>query len=495
MPPFNGEVVSPLFMGTLDVRWDNPAILSANTPWQVVGVNIYRSDVGERGPYHRINDFPLGGSFYRDFTDNILVSQEIVRWDQDWIFKGDGPNQRHYRFRTQFPIAKPFFRGLPPTTGLVPVADAGAGCPTYLPGIVSASTAGGGFVYANAPMDVSVWIDGVEVVVDSVFGSAGEVTLITAPSFDAVIQTLIPAVLPTAESQVLITYRTNRNVVQYELDFKISYRLATVAVANDQNVPGSLVETPLKYCQPLTPIKAESLDWMWREAVRRNNWVLEQGGERVKLFVRRTAGVPCYCIWDARHRAYIGQPRNMCLACYGTGFEGGYEGPYEIIIAPDDAERRVAQTAHGRNLEHTYEVWMGTTPLVSQRDFIVKQSNDRYSIGPIRRPSNRGNILQQHFNIRSLDGSDIRYRVPQDDLAGMPWPQGRNSVDPGEDQLVYPSAEYGPMHQLTPSEHSPQEYPVGEDPHQATPMATEKANIGDSREHRGRTKTWSNQSY
>jgi len=496
MPPFNGEVVSPLFQGTLDIRWDNPAILSANTPWQVVGVNLYRSDVGERGPYHRINEYPLGGSFYRDFTDNLLVSQEVIRWGQDWIYQGNGPNHRHYRFRTQCPIVKSGNRVLPLPTGVDPVSNSGVGCPTFVPGAVTSAMSGPfPFVYANAPEDVVVSIDGQVVPVDSVFGLAGEVTLIDQPYFDSVAQSLIPPVLPSADSQVWVTYRTNRNVVRYELDRKIFYRLTTVAVANDPEVPGGLVETPLKYAQPLTPIKVESLDWVWREAVRRNNWVLEQGGERVKAFVRKTAGVPCHCIWDARKRSYTGQPRNRCLTCYGSGFEGGYEGPYEIIIAPDDAERRISQTLRGRNLDHTYEVWTGPTPLLTMRDFVVKQTNERYSIGPVRKPSSRGNILQQHFNIKYLDEGDIRYRVPVDNLSGMPWPGSRTTVDPGEEKLVYPVAEYGPMHQLTPSEHSPQEYPVEPDPHQATPMATEKDNIGDSREHRGRTKTWENQNY
>ena len=496
MPPFNGEVVSPLFQGTLDLRWDNPAILSANTPWQVVGVNLYRSDVGERGPYLRLNEFPLGGTFYRDFTDNILVSQEIVRWDQDWVYKGDGPNHRHYRFRTQFPIVKPVNRVLPLPTGVAPTANSGSGCPTFVPGVVSSATLGpGGCVYANAPGDVAVSIDGQSVTVDSVFGSAGEVTLINEPRFDVTTQDVVQPVLPTSGSVVLVTYRTNRNVVRYELDRKIFYRLTTVAVANDPDIPGGLIETPLQYCQPLTPIKVESLDWIWREAIRRNNWVLEQGGERVKAFIRKTAGVPCHCIWDARHREYTKQPRNRCLSCYGTGFEGGYEGPYEIIVAPDDAERKVAQTVRGRNIEHMYEVWTGPTPLLTQRDFLVKQTNERYSVGPVRKPTNRGNILQQHFQIKYLDESDIRYRVPADHLSDMPWPESRTTVDPGEDRLVYPQAEYGPMHQLDPSEHSPQEYPVEPDPHQATPMATEKDNIGDAREHRGRSQTWENQNY
>jgi hypothetical protein len=291
-----------------------------------------------------------------------------------------------------------------------------------------------------------------------------------------------------------VTYRTNRNVVGHgpSLDRKIFYRLSTVAVS--ASAPGGLIETPLRYCQPLTPYKVESLDWIWREAVKRNNWILEQGGERVKVFIRKTAGVPCDCVLDARRRAYNKQPKNHCLSCFSTGFIGGYEGPYPIIVAPDDADRKVAQHNWGRTVEHTYEVWTGPVPLLTQRDFIVKQTNERYSIGPVRRPSNRGNILQQHFNINLLDEPDVRYRVPIDGLADLPWPQTRLTIDPEERLLVYPTAEYGPMHYLDPCEHGPQVYPDSPE-HQATPMGTQKDNIDDSREHRGRTQVWDNQNW
>lgn len=459
MPPFNGEVLSPLTKGSLDIRWDNPAVLAANTPWCIVGVNIYRSDVGERGPYHRINKTPIGGTFYRDHVNNITVTQEIIDWESDWIFRGDGPNTQEWRFRTQFPIVKPYVDRC---------------------------------VFANRQNEVTVTIDGVQANIHEVFGNTGEVTLVNTPQFEPGTQTSIPPILPTADSQVLVTYITNTNVVSYELDRKIFYRLT--AVAEHPEAAGGLVETPLEYCQPLTVYKVESLDWIWREAVRRNNWILEQGGERVKVYVRKTSGVPCDCAWDRKRKAFTKQHKSDCYNCFGTGFIGGYEGPYEMIVAPPDTERAVRQTNWGRTVQESYEVWTGPTPLLTQRDFIVKQTNERYSIGPVRRPTNRGNILQQHFSLFRLDESDIRYEIPIDGLAELPWPESRTTIDPKEEKLVYPLAEYGPMHQQTPSEHSPQVYP-NEPDYQATPTSTEKDNIGDTREHRGRSQTWENQNY
>lgn len=459
--PFNGEVVSPLLQkGILDVRWDNPAILSANTPWTVLGVNIYRSDGGEYGPYHRLNPYPLGGNFYRDFIDNVLITQEIVSWDNSWRFRGAAPNDWLWVLCTKFPIVK-------------------------------ASTSE--MVYGNAPTDVTVTIEGVEVPISWVFGLTGEVALNNQPFFDQETEDLLPPVLPSETSTVLVTYRTNKNVIRTNLDRKIFYRLATVAEFAD--APGNLIETPLLYCQPLNFRKIESMDWIWREAIRRNTWIREQGGERVKIFIKKTSGVPCDCGMESRRRAYGKQHKVFCLFCYGSGFVGGYEGPYEAIIAPDDVDRVVQQTERGRTLQHTgQEHFIGPSPLLTMRDFLVTQDNERYSIGGIRKPSNRGNVLQQHFTTNYLDETDIRYKIPIDGLADLPWPQTRTTVLPDERILVYPLAEYGPMHRLVPSEHDPQLYQDSAD-YQATPMGTEKRNIGDSREHRGRTQAWEDQNY
>lgn len=458
--PFNGRAVSPLVTGIYDIRWDDPKLLAANTMWNVVGVNIYRSDIGERGPYHRLNSFPIGGSFYRDETKNVRISNEIIRWDQDWIHRGDAPNNRRWVFRTKYRAVKPLIHQC---------------------------------IWASDPTDVVVKVDGEIAWVDNVFGRSGEVELVNQPVFDPNTEKFVPPVLPNAGSVVTVTYTTNQNYVKFGLDEKVFYRLTTVAFNACET--SDLIETPLEYCQPLTPIEIETQDYIWREAIRRNNWILEQGGERVIVFIRKTSGYLCTCGRYERGMEYSRQPDSRCTFCFGTGYLGGYEGPYPIIVGPDDGERRVSQTMYGRTVEHSWDVWTGPTPLLTQRDYIVRQTNERFSIGPTRKPSNRGNILQQHFNLKRLDEQDIRYRVPIDGFSELPWPETRCTVDPREGHLVFPLASYGPMTPIAgPDEHGPQVYPEGQ-AHNVTPMNTEKENIPDNREHRGGTATWENISY
>jgi len=60
--------------------------------------------------------------------------------------------------------------------------------------------------------------------------------------------------------------------------------------------------------------------------------------------------------------------------------------------------------------------------------------------------------------------------------------------------LVYPIAEQGPAIEAIPDEHSPEVYPSNAD-YKSHPMISEKDNIDDSRERRGRTITYDNQNY
>ena len=449
LPPMNVMVVSPFGKGVLDVRWDDPGLIGANTPFNVVGVNVYRSDASDRGPFRRLNSYPVSGTFFRDYTDITLVAKEVIPWDGGWQSRGDAPNLARWTLKTRFPIFKPRELGVP----------------------------------GNAPADVLVTVDGVPARVVSVFGPSKEVTLDSSIPIDPTNDRLSPAPLPGPDSEVAITYYTTKNLLypNTAIDRKVFYRVTTVA--EDSTTTSGYVETPLSQTAPASDMQIEQLDYIWREAMRRNRWILEQGGERVKLFVQKVNGVPCPCSGetDPESRAFNKQPSNRCRVCYGTGFVGGFEGPYDILVAPDDAEKRISQTPNGRRKEHTYEVWMSFSPIVSQRDFILKQNNERYSIGPVRRPTNRGNVMQQHFNIAYLDPPDIRYEVPVDiQIASpnLPWPQTRYPYRPIRETYDRQDGELWPV-----------------TPDAVFPMATDKDNVANGVQIRWNSGTGENINY
>lgn len=426
-PPLN-LFMSSSTKGMINLQWDDPSILALNSRFQILGVNVYRSFDSEFGPYRRVTELPVGSTYWLDQTDNELVVDEDVT-DQFILFgtASTGMGGPRYVFKTrEYPI----------------VGEASRGIPT------------------NNQHDVRVFVDGVEAKVFWVNGQTGEVEIDAHVYTDTALQQRINPVVPTPTSRVTCTYRYTRDLVRTDLAQRIFYRVTTVGYPISSNwveaTPDNLVETPLANAAATNTFEIEKLDNYWREAIRRNRWILEQGGERARVYLRKVVGIQCSC-YDQIHK----QPLGDCLDCYGSGILGGYEGPYEILLAPDDAERRVSQGELGRNLTHTYEVWTGPQPLLSHRDFILKIDGDRYSIGPVRRPTNRGNILQQHFTINYFDEKDVRYKVPVGDPVKFP-----------ATQFVPTGPEFGANDQIT-----------------------DKTNIPDEREYRGRTLAWKNGNY
>lgn len=429
-PPLNAFLKSGYLPGVFDLTWDDPSQLGLNSRFSVLGVNIYRSTSSEFGPYERITDFPLGATYWRDQTNNVLEVDEDVslRWVLFGVLSASGMNAPRYVFKTsRQPIVKE----------------------------------GSQQVHANSPFDVQVRVDGVPVPVLAVYGQTGEVEIDVRRYPDPGTQTYLPTVVPTSTSKVTCTYRYSRSVVRTDLVERIFYRFTTVGIPFDVNPancsPGDLLETPLESATATSNYEIEKLDYMWREAIRKNHWILQEGGERVKVFLRKRSGVICPCIPDDVHQ----QPINDDPTCFGTGIVGGYEGPYDIIVAPDDSERKITQKEHGRTVEHSYESWTGPSPLLSHRDFIVKINGERYSLGPVRMPTNRGMVLQQHFTVGHFDEKDIRYRVPVDN------------------PVKYAAVQFAPSG------------PEGNAPSNPT----DKPNIPEDRQLRGRTPVWEGTEY
>lgn len=249
LPPKNTIAVSPFKKGEIDVRWDNPALLHGNEGWIIRGVNIYRSSNSDRGTYYRVNVVPVGGNLYRDQMHTWTVHEEVVQGSA-WISRG-GQAEDPYRFLTKYPIAK-------------------------LNGIYDS---------ADSSKDVVVTVDGEVIPVARVLGDLRQVVLYYrgVPTTDAVTLRESNILEITDQSVVKVSYlaydpSTRLGVGVDRRDF---YRLTTVA---EDPLTGRLHETPLDQCQPFSDREVEKIDYIWREGIRRNNWILEQSGERVKLF-------------------------------------------------------------------------------------------------------------------------------------------------------------------------------------------------------------------
>jgi hypothetical protein len=254
LPPLNLFLTSGFKAGVYDLRWDDPSTLALNRGFQLLGVNLYRSFDSEYGPYERLTELMVCSSFWRDQTDNELIIDEDV--SDQWVLNGEctGSDGPRWVFKTRHsPIVRP----------------------------------GSQAITTDNPDDVRITIDGVQVQPLRVHGFTGEVEIDPRIYTDVATQKYAPALVPGPNSRVTCTYRWNRSLVKTDLGQRVFYRVTTVGVRLGCDLSkvqcGDLVETPLEHAAATSNAEIEKIDWIWKEGVRRNRFILEQGGERVKL--------------------------------------------------------------------------------------------------------------------------------------------------------------------------------------------------------------------
>jgi hypothetical protein len=372
LPPSNMFVTTPYIQGVLDIRWDNPLERPENSQFQILGVNIYKSEDSEAGPFYKINDNPIQSLYYRDETTSRLVTDEDALAQ---LRKGTGPNGDWVLTSLIKPIVKPNTQA----------------------------------ELANHSSDVSVKIDNgdgnlVVVPVKKVVGQSGEIYLIKDSVFNPITKKIESPRLPIEKnSRIYISYWTNTKLIRSNLLPRYFYKITTVGKDRE----GKILETPLDNMYPVNLNQIEKPHYIWQGIIAKNRYLLEQFGERVKLFIRKENGERCPNYIDTHKQAH-----NDCKLCYGASFIGGYEGPFDVIIAPPEAEKHIDLTDTGLKLNFTFESWTGPSPLLRTRDFIVRQNGERMVVGSVTPQGPKGAVFQQHFMLNYRDSKDIIYQVP-----------------------------------------------------------------------------------
>jgi hypothetical protein len=426
--PRNLMVTNPYSTSMSDIRWDNPKILPFNSGLNLLGCNVYRSTDSPYGPYIKCNLNPITVLFYRDETQEEIVHNENATPTIKHILEPELDSERWLVYAQHKPMVIPGTNGK--TTQRIE--------------------------------DVKVEIDNgdglfKEVPAFKVSGDLGEIQLISTPVYNYQLQQIVPPRLPVAPNgRVRISYTYLKNQVLTVLSQRIYYKVTTVAV--DPNDASKTIETPLEEVSERSTFDIEIIDYIWREAILRNRYILEQGGERVKIFIRKWMGSRC-----PSHRDNYGQSYNDCNLCWGTGITGGYDGPYNVIIAPPETEKQIELADMGLHIRYDWATWMGPFPLINERDVIVRQNNERYVVGPVNPQGSRGAIYQQHFTMSYIDQGDIRYFVP---------------ITGGETNVP---AAYDPYRQTAPTD--------------ASPAVNDKPEIPADKIIRGKTVTFENITY
>jgi len=386
--PVNIGLYNPGTQWAFDLTWDDPSLLPENGFFVVKGVNIYRAYDDPKGSYIRVNKNPVTVGYYRDANEVSLVQEDV---STKFLTKGKSPNSEWIFKVDNIPMV---------------INDA-----------VDTEVTNG--------RDVSVVIDGTEVKPLKVLGHQGHVYLNTFLYYDHRTKRNIEPLLPSENSTVVCKYYYNSNYVSISLNKRVYYKLTTVG-SDDEG----LKETPLDACIAINSDVINEVDPVWQEAMGRNGYILEQGGEMVKLFLRKWAGDRCESFYPTHQ-----QSTNDCKICFGTGWVGGYTGPYDISIASPDAPKSLEATDLGLKPTFQFDTWTGQTPLISQRDFVVRKNGDRFAVGAVSLSVVGGTPLQQQFSLSLIQTKDIRYFVPLDGKLVIP-PNANPPTPPTKEQIA-----------------------------------------------------------
>lgn len=378
LAPRSQEVTSPYANGKIDIRWDDPSLYVDNSGYAFMGVNIYRCFDSPYGTYVRINNIPAQSHTYRDTTTENFVLHEDAMPRLD---PGNNPNGE-WRF---FVLNKPM--------------------------VISGGTGAYACNYSHLKVEVDtgngIWV---EVPAFKVDGRNGYVVLNSNRVYLPETNTFSDPLLPNLETGgIRVSYTYMDKLLDTGLYRNIYYKVATVV----RDSEGNFLETPLDEIEARSLLDMENIDFTWKEAIRRNHWILDQGGENVKLFLRKWAGVPCQCTSEEYGRSKrTGIGNNQCLVCFGTGYVGGYEGPYDAVVEPPNTEKTVQLGETGLRIQYDWTSWMGPEPLVKDRDVLVRANNDRFLFSNVNPIGSRGAIYQQSFSLSQLSARDPIYSIP-----------------------------------------------------------------------------------
>jgi hypothetical protein len=139
--------------------------------------------------------------------------------------------------------------------------------------------------------------------------------------------------------------------------------------------------------------------YIYKEIIRRNNWLRKQVGEDCLIYLRKRVGEKCpVCYSEESQRAT--NPR--CSRCFGTGIDGGYV-KIKVRLGYEPAERRLTQTEWGLEVVETPRFFIADYPYISDWDILLRRDGSRWQIAgviPIRIGENY--LVQQEFKTREL---------------------------------------------------------------------------------------------
>jgi len=131
----------------------------------------------------------------------------------------------------------------------------------------------------------------------------------------------------------------------------------------------------------------------------------------IYIFLRKRFGQKCHVCWDDIR---LQSKSDSCVACYNTGYSGGYFAPIQIkycAMSPEGSIQTSEDIFDAGERQSPRQIWINNYPLVYPGDIIMDNNNHRYRIVQVQQTSKSGFILRQILVIERLPLSDIAYKL------------------------------------------------------------------------------------
>jgi len=146
------------------------------------------------------------------------------------------------------------------------------------------------------------------------------------------------------------------------------------------------------------------------EAIRRFGLVLQEYGGREYLYLReRTWGQRCSSCWDPLKQRVT---NSNCVACFRTGFTGGYFPPQRVRALKPPHAVMVALTPvfELQPLDAVY--WFNASVRVKPRDLFIDTQNTRWRAVSIHLSEKGAARTRSTAQLRAITRDQVEYRVP-----------------------------------------------------------------------------------
>jgi hypothetical protein len=132
-------------------------------------------------------------------------------------------------------------------------------------------------------------------------------------------------------------------------------------------------------------------------------------GRKVWAFQKRASGQRCSCYDQVMKR----KMRSKCVACFDTGYVGGFDSPIETFI---QIISNTETTTHAKLSE--VEVENGTAilanyPEVAEGWVLVEGENVRWRVGSILKKIRKNRaLIKQVIQVHRIPIGDVEYALP-----------------------------------------------------------------------------------